>query len=393
MLFFKKTNKADAVIICDDNRIAQSGKKTIENGGNAADAMASMLITGAVVLPSRMGLSAGGVCQILDPNNGQVNTLGFLSSPMTFDKKTGTPSLPRGVYTLKDKYGIKPWSDAFVDAIDLAEQGTKVSDDLSIDIVHTTGLPVQWKNLKSGDTLQQKKLAQTLKTLSKNGVGTLYSGDMASSLVSQSDQIIQEDLKETKASIMDSIDVSINTGKTFFANPTILSSDGYLLWKNLQKTDKAEQAQTAINDLKNTVVSSEDAVYGTSLISTDKSGLVIVCSISMGRRFGTGQLTEEGFYLSNPISYKEKGFVFLNVLQTNPDVTDVIYALTGVGNYALADGINFMAEKQLLISNKNKEKSTDFIEFSCEKGYPNDFSSCQQNEKTHPILTQQDLTK
>ncbi|MBO7332086.1 MAG: gamma-glutamyltransferase, partial [Alphaproteobacteria bacterium] len=47
--------------------IKASGEKILRTGGNAADAVAAMLMTQAVYLPSRAGLGAGGVCQVFSP--------------------------------------------------------------------------------------------------------------------------------------------------------------------------------------------------------------------------------------------------------------------------------------------------------------------------------------
>ena len=386
-------SKADAIIIAQNDLTADAGKKAFERGGNAADAMAAMLATGSVVLPSKMGIGAGGVCQILSPQTGHVETLGFLSEPMTFDKKIGTPSLPKGLFRLQNKYGIRPWKEVFTNAIYLAQNGISISDELAKDIINTQGLPQKWKQLKKGDLLKQEKLAETLSVLSDSAVDVLYKGKMAESIVSQSDQIIQEDLKSTKINIMDSIDASSNTGKTFFANPAILSSDGYMLWKNLQSKnpEKNSQALQEIKQIQNRNFQTQDSVQGVSFFSADKSGLVVACTVSLGSSFGSKQLTQEGFFLSSPIHPQDRGFVFFNALTTNPDITDVIYSLQAVGNNALAEGTSYMANKQLEVSSEQINTDSIFIELSCEKGFPNNATSCQENKFLHKV--KQDLTK
>ena len=151
---------------------------------------------------------------------------------------------------------------------------------------------------------------------------------------------------------MDSIDATSNTGKTFFANPAILSSDGYMLWKNLQSKnpEKNSQALQEIKQIQNRNFQTQDSVQGVSFFSADKSGLVVACTVSLGSSFGSKQLTQEGFFLSSPIHPQDRGFVFFNALTTNPDITDVIYSLQAVGNNALAEGTSYMANKQLEVS-------------------------------------------
>ncbi len=392
--------KVDGVVGATDERVVKSGEKMIQRGGNAADAMAAMLMSASVVMPARTGLGAGGVCQILDPSDGRVKTLDFLSKPMTFDGKIGTPSLARGVFALQNKYGRKRWGDVFTDALTYADKGAVVSDALAKDIVHTQGLPAAWKKLKRKDILKQPELAKTLRILSSYGAGVLYSGDLAKSLVAQSSQIVQEDLKNFKASFMDSIDVSEGGRKTFFANPSVLSADGYTIWKGLQdssKTEKVASAAQSLQTLDDRLIDVESSVSGTALMAADKSGLVVVCSVSMGSAFGTRELTDEGFYLGNAIGRDSQGAVFLNILQTNPDVTDVSYTIAGVGDYALADGLHLLAASQkdlpdTSVSDNRQNVRDDFILWTCEKGYPNSPSSCKGDAFVHEVLPKQDLT-
>ena len=241
--------KVAGVVSVPDSEIAQSGVQILEKGGNAADAMSAMLMTGAVVFPSRMGLGSGGVCQILDPLEGRVKTLNFLPRSMSFDKKIATPSLVRGVYALQNKYGHKPWREILDNAKLKAENGVVVSGSLAKDILNSSKLNATWKKRKKGDILKQPELARTLSTLSNSGAGVLYNGSIAESIVNQSDQIIQEDLKSFKATYMDSIDVSESGRRTFFPNPTDLSSEAYMIWKNAQ-SGKSERQQQAVESMK-----------------------------------------------------------------------------------------------------------------------------------------------
>ena len=371
-------------VVSSDEKIAKVGEEAFQNGGNAADAMSAMLMSGAVLQPSRMGLGAGGICQVLDPAQGNVKTLDFLSHPMSFDKKIGVPALVKGVYTLQNKYGLKPWGEVLQNPINLALNGVKVSETLAKDVLVAGGLDAQWKNLKKGDTLKQPKLAKTLKTLSTQGAGALYKGEIANSIVSQSTQIVLEDLKNFKVSFMDSIDVSSAFGKTYFPNPTILSSDGYMIWRNAtsDKEQRKAQAKEEMVKLENATYSSQ--VQGTSLIAGDKNGLVIVCSVSMGSLFGSTQLTEQGFYLGQTIKHKDMPAVFANILQTNPDVTDVTNALCGVENYALLKALNELSDK------KDDTTQENILSLSCEKGYPNHSSSCEKNENLHFVFSKID---
>lgn len=381
------------VVAVNDPKIAKVGQDMLNAGGNAADAMTAMLFSGGVILPSRMGLGAGGVCQILDPTDGRVKTLNFLSRPMSFDRQIAVLGLPRGAYALQNKYGSKPWPEVVKNAKSLAENGVSVSELLSKDILSARGLNASWKKLKKGDLLKQPALAKTLGSISVSGAGILYNGALAQSIVSQSDQIIQEDLKNFKASFMDSIDVSGSDGKTFFPNPSVLSSDAYMIWRGAKSNKEARQTEAikSMQKLEDTIVPIDSRVQGMGLIAADKSGLVIACSVSMGRPFGTRQLTEQGFYLGAVIPHQDTPSVYANFIKTNPDVTDVQDALVGVGNYALVDGLNEWALhsngayllKGVGTTEDRLDDKRSFAGLVCEKGYPNQVGSCQENENTY----------
>lgn len=381
--------KAVGFVSVSEDNIAKVGEKIFQNGGNAADAMSAMLMEGSVSLPSRMGLGAGGICQVLDPSSGHVKTLDFLSRPMSFDYQIGVPALVKGVYTLQNKYGRKPWAEILDNPIQKAQNGIKISETLAKDILTASGLDSSWKSLKKGDVLKQPKLAKTLKALASSGAGALYKGELAEAIVSQSEQIILENLKNFKVSFMDSIDVSDAVGKTYFPNPTILSSDGYMIWRNAQSIQgkRQEQAQKDMEKLENSF--SDIHVQGVSLASADTSGLVITCNVSMGNVFGSSQLTEQGFYLGQTIKYQDMPAIFANILQTNPDITDMTKIILSVGNYALVDALNYFSltvnEKFLLNLSDNEERMEKLNFISCEKGYPNHASSCLENENLHFI--------
>ena len=378
------------IISVPDSNIAESGIAMLEKGGNAADAMGAMLMTGAVVMPSRMGLGAGGVCQILDPSEGRVKTLNFLPRPMSFDKKIATPSMARGVYALQNKYGHKPWREILSVAKEKAEKGVVISDLLAKDILNSSKLNATWKKYKKGDTLKQPELAKTLNTLANSGAGVLYNGQLAESIVAQSDQIVKEDLKAFKASFMDSIDVSKNGKKTFFPNPTDLSSEAYMIWKNAQndKADRQQQAIEGMEKLEKNISKNYENVHGIGLIAADKSGLVISCAVSMGQPFGTGQLLKEGFFLSASMRKRDTFPVYANFLETNPDITDVEAAVVGVGDYALVDGLNdwsyrlngkYLLDNVDVSQNRLNDKAS-FAYVECVRGYPNHVGSCREKE-------------
>ena len=264
-----------------------------------------------------------------------------------------------------------------------------VSDVLAKDILHSSKLDSSWKKKKKGDILKQPNLAKTLDTLASSGAGVLYNGALSESIVAQSDQITKEDLKNFKASFMDSIDVSSAGRKVFFPNPSVLSSEAYMIWNNAQsgKPERKEQAVAGMKELEKNTSSTEEGIKGVGLVAADKSSLIIVCTVSMGQPFGTGKLVKEGFFLGKTVKRRNSSPIYANFIETNPDVTDVTFAVAGVGDHALVDALNdlsYRVDRKYLLedtdtSQNRSEDKDSVIRVECEKGYPNQVGTCKRN--------------
>ncbi len=395
------------VVGAPEASIRNVGQTVLENGGNAADAMAAMLFSGAVVLPSRMGMGAGGICQVLDPSVGRVKTLHFLSLPVARKSQVGMPGLARGVYALQNAYGVLRWNAVLSDAISKATNGVVVSDQLAQDILSTSQIDSSWRKLKKGDKLVQKKLAQTLRSISNSGSGILYKKEMAERLNAQGMEIDSEWLKSFRAVWMDSIDVVSSKGRTYFVNPTFLSSEGYSIWKklsNFENFEKRADGRRALEEMEKTLGQNARNFKGVGLYAGDEKGLNIVCSVSMGRPFGNGKIMEEGFSLADAVNGERDASYFMNVLQTNPDVTDVYWAGAGVGEQGLVDGIKILeetlgvdrdikaelVEKISDVSEQRRNDLQNFVLWKCLKGYPNQPSSCEIGNNMQFVLRKND---
>ena len=391
------------VIGASDPVIRTVGQNILENGGNAADAMAAMLFSGAVAFPSRMGLGAGGVCQVLDPSVGRVKTLHFLPIPAAKGSLTGLPGLARGVYALQNTYGILRWNAVLSDAISKATDGVVVSEQLAKDILLTPELNSSWTKLKKGDLLVQEELAETLHSISNSGSGVLYKKEVAEKLNAQGANINPEWLKSFRAIWMDSIDVASAKGRTYFVNPTFLSSEGYTIWKDIstyKNFAKRAKGMKALEEIEAKTTKESALFKGVGLFAGDENGLNIVCSVSMGKPFGQGKIMQEGFSLSQAVYGEQDDSYFLNILQTNPDITDVYWAGAGVGEYGLVDGLKILEETLLNDQELNKETSNqilkitgsrqedfhDFVLWKCSKGYPNQPASCETGENMQFIF-------
>lgn len=385
-----------------DASTQQAGKDVLLKGGNAADAMAAMILNETVVMPSRASLSGGGICQVYDAQTGKVRTLDFLpvQVPQT---KAGLPMLPRGVFALQSQYGISRWSDVMRPAIINAQKGVLVSDELAKDIAGAEKLPMSWKVLKKGDALVQPRLAQTLSLMSQSGTGVFYKGVWADKMAAAAFNLgypySAESLKTVRPVWSDSKSVVTARGKTFFPTSTTLGDAGADIWKNLTSYNdliRVSKGKEALRQSEAHV--SENAFDGIGLVATDKNGLTVACAVGMGRLFGDGiYLKDQGFFLSNGLSYEQPTDVF-TVIQTNPDETDIRLVMAGAGPKAQVDGLRLMenmvssqqsvAESFKAVQSQAEDRS-DVVQnmpvLLCRSGYPNQVAGCEAGSVIVPV--------
>ena len=167
-----------------------------------------------------------------------------------------------------------------------------------------------------------------------------------------------------------------------------------MIWRNAQsnKEKRQKQAQEGIIQMENSSI--DKHIQGVSLITADKSGLVVVCNVSMGNTFGNGQLTDLGFYLGEVVPYQDIPSSLVNVLVTNPDVTDVTTALASVGDYVLVDALNFLSvsnsQKELLELSDAENRLEKINSVVCDRGYPNHPQSCVEEKNFYFIYSKID---
>ena len=311
------------------------GLQTLKNGGNAADAATAMLFMQAVHLPSRAGLGAGGVCQVFNPSERKVQTLNFLPTPIAQD--IGVPSLARALFSLQNNYGTARWADLLFPAQKAAENGISVSKQLAEDAQKAAFL-----TLTEEEIFRQSTLAQTLKKLAVSGSGILYKGTDAEK-IAKGRSVDLKKLAAFKATWTDSIEISSVRGKSYFPNLAIFGAGAYPIWENLIDLDSAEKYKAAKDELKKLdeqAVYVGESIYGSNIIAVDTNGMTVICSVTMGNVFGSGkEVSSLGFYLPESIDETKFSAHLLNLLQTNSAQSEMTYALSVIGDYALHDGM------------------------------------------------------
>jgi len=219
----KQVVSDSAMVVSAHPLATAAGLKILKKGGNAIDAMVAVHFALAVAYP-RAGNLGGGGFLIYRDKTGATNTLDFRekapstahrdmyldaqgeiidSLSLTGHLASGVPGSVEGMYVAHQKYGKLPWSDLIQPAIDLAQNGLKVTKReveaynehmwLFKEFNPHKNAFVKETAWKKGEILVQKDLAEVLKRIQEKGRAGFYEGKTA-------DLIVQE-MKKTKGII------------------------------------------------------------------------------------------------------------------------------------------------------------------------------------------------
>ena len=202
-----------------DPRVTQAGAEILAKGGSASDAAMAMMLALTVVEPQSSGIGGGGFLVHFDGNAGALSTIngretapalakpdrfmGPDGKPLSFmqafpgGKSVGVPGNISLAAMAHEKWGAVAWSDLFAPAIRLAEEGFIVNKTLESRLQLIAPLWTQFDEAKSiywvdgkpvtfGMRIKNPKLAETLKSIAKNGADAFYTGKIAESIVAAS---------------------------------------------------------------------------------------------------------------------------------------------------------------------------------------------------------------
>jgi len=193
---------------------SQAAAKAMSKGGNAIDAAVVASLCLGVVDGHNSGIGGGGLMMIRLANGTVMAIDGREKAPRAASKDMflrngvadptlsqdgplacGVPGLVAALHAAHSRYGKLPWSDLFEPAIRAARDGVPLSRTCSIAIqgeqetirrfpasaavlLNKDGSP-----LRSGDTLVQRDLGDTLESIAQKGSSWFYRGPFAESCV------------------------------------------------------------------------------------------------------------------------------------------------------------------------------------------------------------------
>lgn len=231
---FGQTHAQNGMVVSDNILASKIGRDILKKGGNAIDACVATAFALAVVHPQAGNIGGGGFLVFMD-SSGKATTIDFRekapllsSADMFLDgqgnlikgsnhqglKSAGVPGTVAGLYLAHQKYGSLPWKDLVQPAIDMAENGVKLSWTLAEHAkkINLEDNPEFLKNYfkkangsltSFGELWVQKELANTLKQIRDHGRNGFYKGPVAEEIASYMKQnggiISLEDLSKYEA--------------------------------------------------------------------------------------------------------------------------------------------------------------------------------------------------
>lgn len=186
--------------------------QVLDGGGNAVDAAIAAAYTLGIVEPYGSGIGGGGGMTIYDPVKNEYKFLDYLAQAPASGSvhlNIGVPGFVSGMQTAYDMYGTKPFAELLQPAIDYAENGYVVDDDLFFRINNarnsfsTNNTPYAVIQ-QAGDTLIQKEAADILRTIANEGSASFYTGSI-SQLITAATGMNANDLASYQTLVSDAV--------------------------------------------------------------------------------------------------------------------------------------------------------------------------------------------
>ncbi|GAV84655.1 G_glu_transpept domain-containing protein, partial [Cephalotus follicularis] len=197
------------VVATDDGRCSKIGIDILREGGHAIDASVAAALCLGVVSPASSGMG-GGAFMLIKLANKKAQTIDMReTAPMQASQNmyagnatlkasgalsVAVPGELAGLHKAWEEHGKLPWERLVRPAEKLARMGFRISPYLHIQMVKTNSGILADKGLRDiftsngnllqpGDICRNKKLAMTLKSISKYGLKVFYNGSIGFNLV------------------------------------------------------------------------------------------------------------------------------------------------------------------------------------------------------------------
>lgn len=364
-------SSSQGVVTAHHPAAAAIGADVLAKGGNAMDAAIATSFAITVLEPWMSGIGGGGFMTVYSASEKRVRTFHFnMRSPKALDpseyeldesriggdlfawpsvkgdinvngwKSIGVPGHLAGIDMAHKRFATMPWADLIAPAIDLAERGLPVSwhttlrisaamsqlvaDPTAASLYLPNGFPPVPQPGQKMPYLKLGKLAETFRTLARDGVGTFYDGELARSIASDvakaGGDLSLEDLQSYQPQECDPLSfdyagMTINTVGGLSAGPSLCDTMGRLApmtggADGPSPEDVANWA-LALREAYKTrfetlgdVDDSADPSCTTNLVASDSEGNLVVITQTLLSLFGAKVvLPSSGILMNNGLMW------------------------------------------------------------------------------------------
>ncbi|MEC7878282.1 MAG: gamma-glutamyltransferase, partial [Bacteroidota bacterium] len=384
------------------------GLDILKSGGNAFDAAIAVHFTLAVVYPQAGNLGGGGfvVYRLDDGEHGSLDFREKAPSMATRDMylkesggdmvvndnksrlghlASGVPGSVDGMVKLYEKFATKDWDDLINPAINLAENGFKVTKKQSsglnnvkssLEKVNDKLIPfLKDSEWKEGDILIQKDLSKTLKRIKNKKGDGFYLGETADLIVAEMNSgngiITHEDLENYSSIWRDPIIGYFKDHKIISMGPP--SSGGIALLQMLHGAEQLKTNELVHNSVEyiNVLSEIESRVYAdraSYLGDADFYGVPI--DFLLNENYLSNRYKNIKENIKTPSSDIKSGEIYIN----ESDETTHYSIVDKLGNaVSVTTTINSSFGSKVVVDGAGFLLNNEMDDFSIKPGFPNMF--------------------
>lgn len=243
--------------------ITQVGMSVLDHGGNAADAAIAMSYALGVIEPYSNGLGGSGGLLLYDPDTQECKFYDYRACGGSTEDYTrdyvSVPGFVRGMDAVFADYATMSFSNLLAPALYYAENGFEIYPELSRQMSSMQKVVSRYSEfcnangslLTTGDTLIQPTLAETLRTLQREGTEIFYTGSIAEDIVAKSsltaDDLADYEVFESTALESTYQDYTVYSANAPFSGAMLLQMLG--MSEALDIADPAEDQNTYLDQL------------------------------------------------------------------------------------------------------------------------------------------------
>ena len=299
-------------VVADEPRAALVGSKILSAGGSAADAAIATYFALGVTLPSRAGVSGGGMCLVYDPQLNRVEALDFLPHG-------AGPAAGRGMLALHARSGRLRWEQLVAPAEGLARFGIPISRAFASDLAESASILSRDPEARriflrsdgsprgEGDVLVQGDLATVLAEIRARGPQSLLAHIPASQVVDAGGAtgagVAMDDRRSGAPVWRSSLTVRQDGVVAHFAPPPSAAgaSQAQMFttiaerWRRMPAAERPNlAAEAGLRAAADREHGGDDfaraAAPSASFAAVDRDGGAVACAVTMNGAFGLGRV-------------------------------------------------------------------------------------------------------